>query len=88
MRKEYEPKGVKFLALSIEPDPILVERGIDQYGISMPVAIREGETLGPLAVNQVPSTIWVNEEGVIVAAGKGEKSRSFFEKRTRGLLSE
>ncbi len=88
MRREYEPKGVGFLAVSIEPDEALVRAAAAKLGIQLTVAISESETLGPLAVNQVPSTVFVNEEGVIVAAASGERDRKFLEKRTRALLDE
>lgn len=79
---------MQFLALSIEPDRELVGRWAKKMGIHMNVAVSEDETLGPLAVNQVPSTIFVNEQGVIVAAASGERSASFFKRRARALLEK
>jgi hypothetical protein len=74
------------MAVSIEPDREAVRRGAQRMGITMPIAISENETLGPLAVNQVPSTVFVNEKGVIVAAASGVRSQGFFDKRARALL--
>lgn len=56
-------------------------------GIQMPVAIAKGETLGPLGTNQVPSTVFINSRGIIVAAASGARKHSFLEARTRELLS-
>lgn len=64
----------------------LVRKGIAANGISMPVAITEQETLGPLAVRMIPSTVFVDEKGIIVAAASGERSRAFFQKRVEDLL--
>ncbi len=94
MRREYEPKGVAFLALSLEPDEQEVLEAANRLGLEMPVAIVEGEVLGPLGVNQVPSTVFVDREGTIVAAARGtivaaasgDRSRSFFERRVKALL--
>jgi hypothetical protein len=52
----------------------------------MTVAISSSETLGPLSVNQVPSTVFVDRQGVIVAAASGARSRRFFEDRVKELL--
>lgn len=86
MRQALEPEGVGFLAVSIEPRKKLVQRGVAEIGIRMRVAISEDELLAPLGVKRVPSTVFVNAEGVVVAAASGERSRAFFEKRARALL--
>jgi hypothetical protein len=54
----------------------------------MPVAIAKGETLGPLGTNRVPSTVFIDRRGVIVAAASGERKLTFLEARTRELLGE
>ena len=52
----------------------------------MMVATIEDEMLAPLAVNQVPSTVFVDKDGVIVIAASGERGKGFFEKRLKALL--
>lgn len=86
VRRQFEQKGVGFLAVSIEPDEALVRSSAKRLGIAMEVAVSEDETLGPLSVNQVPSTVFLNRDGVIVAAASGARGRKFFEKRVRELL--
>jgi hypothetical protein len=86
VKAEFEPRGVGFLAVSIEPDPALVRAAAARLGLTLTVAISEGETLAPLFVNQVPSTIFVDPEGIIVAAASGARSEAFFRRRTRALL--
>lgn len=72
--------------MSIEPDETLVRRAAERNGIAMTVAVSAGETLGPLSVNQVPSTVFVNRQGVIVAAASGPRGAKFFARRARELL--
>ena len=86
MRRQYEARGVGFLAVSIEPDEALVRRGAQKMGIEMTVAISRDETLGPLAIREVPATVFVDREGVIVAAASGARDRRFFERRVAELL--
>ncbi|NMO15191.1 TlpA family protein disulfide reductase [Pyxidicoccus fallax] len=85
---EMEGSGVKFLALSLEPDVELVRATVKKWNLpSLPIAIAESETLGPLGVNQVPATIFIGSDGVIVAAVSGEKSGAFLRRRVQELLA-
>ncbi len=54
----------------------------------MPVAIAKDETLAPLGTNQVPSAVFIDRRGVIVAAAGGERKRTFLEARTQELLGD
>ncbi len=86
MRRRYEPEGVGFLALSLEPDEALVRAAAAKYGLGMDVAIARGEVLAPLGVRAVPSTVFVSKDGVIVAAASGARDEAYFEERVRELL--
>lgn len=86
VRRQFEREGVRFLALSLEPDEQLVLKAAQRLGIEMQVAVAAGEVLSPLGVNQVPSTVFIRD-GTIVAAASGERKRAFFEKRVRELLA-
>lgn len=86
LRREFEAENLGFLALSLEPDRALVAQAASRFGLRMPVAVAEGEMLGPLGVNRVPSTAFVDRSGRIVAASSGERSRAFYERRIRALL--
>ncbi len=77
---------MRFLAVSIEPDKSQVQRAAERLGLTMTVAISLRETLTPLYVNQVPSTVWVDAQGTIVMAASGEQSQRFFDRRTRALV--
>lgn len=86
VRKKYEPQGVGFLALSVEQDPGTVEAAAKRLGLSLEVAYAQSEVLGPLGVRLVPSTIFVDADGVIVAVVNGAKDAAYFERRVRELL--
>jgi hypothetical protein len=86
LRREFSSQNVGFLALSLEPDRPLVAQAAVRLRIQMPVAIADGEMLGPLGVNRVPSTAFIDRAGRIVAASSGERSRGFYERRIRALL--
>ncbi len=86
IRSEFEPKGVQFIALSLERDEKLVTEAAAKLGIRMKVAYAKSEVLAPLGVNAVPSTAFVSADGTIVAAASGERTRKFLEERTRELV--
>ncbi|MHB8872329.1 MAG: TlpA family protein disulfide reductase [Myxococcaceae bacterium] len=86
VRQQYEGQGVGFLALSLEPDAEVVAAAAARFGVTMKVAVAEDEVLGPFGVNQVPSTIFIDRDGLIVAAASGERSRAFLERRVKALL--
>ncbi len=86
VRSEFEPRGVQFVALSLERDPDLVRDAANKLGIRMRVAFAKSEVLAPLGVNGVPSTVFVSADGTIVAAASGERTAKFLKERTRELL--
>ncbi len=86
IRKEFEPRGIRFIALSLEPDEEVARAAAERLHIRMRVAFAAGEILGPLGVNQVPSTIFVRADGTVAAAASGARKRQFLEERTRELL--
>ncbi|HKD40319.1 MAG TPA: TlpA disulfide reductase family protein [Myxococcaceae bacterium] len=86
IRAEFEPRGVQFVALSLERDADLVREAAKTLGIRMRVAFTKSEVLAPLGVNGVPSTVFVRADGTIVAAASGERTGKFLRERTRELL--
>lgn len=86
VRREHQA-AARFVAVSLEPDEKEVRDAADRMGLEMQIAFAEGEVLGPLGVNQVPSVAFIDSEGVVVAAASGERSRSFLEKRVRELAA-
>ena len=87
LRSEYEARGVGFLALSLNPSEVRNRRTAAELGVHMTVATAKGEVLGPLRVSTVPATVFINREGVVVAAVNGERSRAFYARRLEALLA-
>ena len=75
-----------FLAISMEPDARLVIAAAQAHNIGSKVAIARSEMLGPLAVNQVPSTVFLRADGILNAVASGPRDRAWFERRIQELL--
>ncbi len=87
VRAEYEPLGLGFLAVSLDPDAAAAEAVAAEEKLGIRIAVSEGgEMLGPLCVRAVPSTVFVDDRGIIAAAASGPRQRSFFERRARELV--
>jgi hypothetical protein len=52
----------------------------------MKVGTMDDEVLGPLGVSSVPSTVFVDRSGVIVAAANGPKPLASLRKKTEEIL--
>jgi hypothetical protein len=87
VRREWEPRGVGFLAVSLEQDAGRVRRAVAEWKLTMRVATATGELLGPLWVREVPSTVFVDAQGILVAAASGPKSQRFLAARVRELMA-
>ena len=75
-----------FLAISLEPDSKLVIATAQRHNIGAQVAIARSEMLGPLAVNQVPSTVFLRSDGILNAVVSGPKDKAWFERRIQEIL--
>ncbi|WP_395829432.1 TlpA family protein disulfide reductase [Archangium violaceum] len=75
-----------FLLLTLEPDETRVRRAISEWKLQGQVALVTGEVLGPLSVREVPSTVFVDARGQLVAAASGPRSQRFLARRTQELL--
>jgi hypothetical protein len=86
VRERWEPKGVGFLAVSLEPRREKVFGAVQSLQLAVPVAFAEGEILEPLGLRAVPSTLFISAQGRVVAVASGARSEKFFEARARELL--
>ncbi len=77
---------MKFLALSLNRNPGQVERAAAKMGVTMPVAMAQGEMMGPFAVKVVPATLFVDANGKIIASVSGARSYGFLKARAEELL--
>jgi len=87
VRAEFEPQGVGFVAISLDPDEPTVRAAIQRLGLGMRAAIADDEILGPLGVAATPSTVFLARDGTIVAAANGRRDADFFRRRIRELLA-
>jgi hypothetical protein len=83
---QYGAQGVGFLLVSLETREALVRRAMEEWSLQGQVALATGAVLGPLSVRAVPSTVFVDARGSIVAAATGPRSQSFLARRVRELL--
>ncbi|MEW5848109.1 MAG: hypothetical protein AB2A00_04815 [Myxococcota bacterium] len=88
VRREFQPRGVEFMALSLHPVADEVVRAASKHGVGSTVALARGEVLGPLGLRVVPATVFVDAKGVMVASAEGERSEAFFRRRVKALLAE
>lgn len=86
VRREYEPLGVRFLAVSIDSDVEATRRAAARTGLIMQVATAQGPVLDPLGLKGVPSTVFLSKEGRIVASASGTQGKRFLERRTQELI--
>jgi len=86
VRQELELKGVGFAAVCITQSDARVRQAAARLGLTMPVAIAQGGMLGPLSVKYVPTTLFIDAEGKIVASATGQRSYEFLRDRARELV--
>ena len=79
MKKKYEPKGVGFVALSVETDEAKIFEAAAHAEIDSQLAYGE-EVMGPLGVKTLPSTVFIDGEATIVARLSGEGDEAAVEK--------
>jgi len=58
---------VHFLAVSLETDTRRVRVAMERLKLQLPVATAESEMLGPLTLNTVPATIFIDASGQVVS---------------------
>jgi len=59
-----------------------------RFNIGAKVAIAKSEVLGPLGVNQVPSTVFLRSDGILNAVVSGPKDQAWFERRIQEILPQ
>jgi hypothetical protein len=86
VRKEFESKGLGFLALTQGGSAEQVNAVRNRLQMGMTFGFAETDMLGPFGLNAVPATLFVDREGRVVAVAEGEQSRTFFEVMAKQLL--
>jgi thiol-disulfide isomerase/thioredoxin len=79
MKKKYEPKGVGFVALSLETDEDKIFEAAAHAEVDSQLAYGE-EVMGPLGLKTLPSTVFIDSDATIVASLTGEGDAAAIEK--------
>jgi peroxiredoxin len=84
---ELKSRGVEILAINVRQDVGTVQRFISKIGISYPVLLdEEGEVARSYAVMGLPTTFFVDREGVLKQRILGESTPETFSAIVSGLL--
>ncbi|WP_217585399.1 thiol-disulfide oxidoreductase ResA [Lentibacillus saliphilus] len=69
---EYKEKGVEIVAVSLDGAELRINRFIEKYGLTFPIPHDKKDTVRELyKVGPIPSTFFINPEGVIVDKVEG-----------------
>ena len=85
VRQELEPRGVGFLAVSLDQDFKRTRVAAEGFKISMTVATAASEMLDPYHLTVVPSTLFVDPSGRIILALNGSRSLEDLRREARVL---
>ncbi len=87
-RKVWEPKGVGFLAISLEPDVQTVSEAALRLGLEMTVATTHDALLDATGARGVPATLFVTAQGRLIGAATGARDQAFFERQAKRLWED
>jgi hypothetical protein len=88
-RRVYEARGVGFLAVSIVEDAGSVREAASERGFGGKLVMSAGDLMHDLRVTGVPSAVFVNARGHLVArVASGRRSARFFSARAEELLKD
>lgn len=62
---KYEEKGVEVVAVSVDATELVINRFIDQYGLTFPVVHDKGQVMELYGIGPLPSTFFINPEGKV-----------------------
>lgn len=88
VRRASADEDVVFLAVSIDPDVPNIVTTSKRLGVEMEQLVANGEVMGPLRVGHMPSTVFIDRRGRLVAAAQGPHPEGFYRRRIRAITSE
>lgn len=88
MRKEFEAEGLGVLAVSLSSNKTQVPAYARRHGFHGPVTyFTDEDGLERINLTNVPTTYFVSADGKVLGMAKGGRSKRFFRKKARELLS-
>jgi hypothetical protein len=78
---------VQFLAVSLESDTRRVRVAMERLKLHLPVATSESEVLGPLTLDTVPATVFIDASGQVVSR-LGTASKAELKSHAEQLLRQ
>ncbi|MFQ3542932.1 thiol-disulfide oxidoreductase ResA [Halobacillus rhizosphaerae] len=86
---EYKAKGVEFLAVNLDSTDLVVQKFVNKYNLSFPILNdQKGQVMDLYNVDNLPSTLFINEDGEIVDQVIGELSKSQLETNLNKITPE
>jgi hypothetical protein len=85
--REMSGTPVRFLAVSLETDTRRVRVAMERLKLTLPVATAESELLGPLRLDSVPATVFVDATGQVVGRVNGIGSQAELRAEAQRLLA-
>ncbi len=86
---ELKDQGFVIIGLNAEEKPEKVKAFIQEHGITFPVVISDDATINPLfQLRHMPTTWFVDRQGIVRGKIEGEMSRAMALKIARKLLQE
>lgn len=69
---EYKDKGIEIVAVSLDRIELVIDKFIDKYGLTFPIPHdTKGIVMDLYKIGPIPSTFFINPEGVIVEKVEG-----------------
>lgn len=84
---EYKEKGIEIVAVNLDVNTLVVDRFIDKYDLTFPILPDHKEQVMDLyKVGQLPSTFFIDENGVIVDKVDGALTLENLEEQFQKIL--
>jgi hypothetical protein len=77
---------LRFLAVSLESDTRRVRVAMEKLKLTLPIATAESELLGPLGLDSVPATLFIDATGRVVARINGIGSKAELKAHAERLI--
>lgn len=85
----YKEQGIEIIAVSLDSTELVIDRFIDKYQLTFPVPYdKKGQVSDQYKIGPIPTTYFINPEGVIVEKVEGALSLEKLEAYFQEILPE